>query len=231
MPQKQKKKRNKNHYFTRAHEQAILEYVASDDLERKTQLYIEYIRPAFDQMVDKIVYTYRFTSLPNIDSLRDDCKVWLTTILDKYDASKGSKAFSYFSVVTKNWFIHKVKKTQKRNRTEVFLEDMINELEEEVTSKEPTYPSKREEIEFWVSLNDEIDTWNSFMLKENEKKVLAAVRILIDSAQDIPIFNKKAIYLYLREITGLNTKQVVNNLNKLRKKYRIFKQKWESGAI
>jgi hypothetical protein len=225
------KKRNKNHYFTRVHEQAILDYVKSESREHKTQLYIQYIQPAFDQMVDKIVYTYRFTSLPNIDVLRDECKVWLTTILDKYDASKGSKAFSYFSVVTKNWFIHKVKKTQKRNRTEVFLEDMINELEEEVTSEEPTYLDKREEIEFWLSLNKEIDTWNSFMLKENEKKVLDAVCILMDSAQDIPIFNKKAIYLYLREITGLNTKQVVNNLNKLRKKYRIFKQKWESGAI
>ena len=35
------------------------------------------------------------------------------TILDKYDPSKGSKAFSYFSVITKNWFIHKVKRQQK----------------------------------------------------------------------------------------------------------------------
>jgi len=228
---KKSKTNKKNHYFTRDHEEAILQYVHSNDLAEKTRLYVDYIQPAFDQMVDKIVYTYRFTTLPNIDVLRAECKVWLTTILDKYDASKGSKAFSYFSVVTKNWFIHQVKKTQKRNRTEVFLEDMINELEEEVTSKEPTYPSKREEIEFWVSLNDEIDTWNSFMLKENEKKVLQAVCILMDSAQDIPIFNKKAIYLYLREITGLNTKQVVNNLNKLRKRYRTFKEKWESGEI
>ena len=43
---------------------------------------------------------------------------------------------------------------------------------------------------------------------------------------DIEIFNKKAIYLYLRELTGLNTKQVVNNLNKIREKYKNFKCKW-----
>jgi hypothetical protein len=182
-------------------------------------------------MVDKIIYTYRFTTLPNIDYLKDDCKVWLTTILNKYDPSKGSKAFSYFSVVTKNWFIHKVKRTQKRNRTEVFMEDMLNQLEEDLVSGEPTYFEKRSEMEFWGSLNHEIDTWNSFMLKENEKKVLMAVRILLDSADTIEIFNKKAIYLYLREITGLNTKQVVNNLNKLRKRYRVFKDKWENGQI
>jgi hypothetical protein len=82
-----------------------------------------------------------------------------------------------------------------------------------------------------MSLNNEIDTWDSFMIKENEKKVLMAVRILLDSAEQIEIFNKKAIYLYLRELTGLNTKQVVNNLNKLRKRYRTFKTKWENSEI
>jgi len=228
---KRQKRGSKNYYFTQVHEDAIVKYASSTDRELKSKLYIEYIQPAFDQMVDKIIYTYRFTSLPNIDYLKDDCKIWLTTILNKYDPSKGSKAFSYFSVVTKNWFIHKVKKTQKRNQTEVFLADMINELEENIVSLEPTYEQKRGELEFWASLHGEIDTWDAFMLKENEKKVLMAVRILLDSADTIEIFNKKAIYLYLREITGLNTKQVVNNLNKLRKRYKVFKDKWESGEI
>ena len=218
-----RKKSKKNHYFTKVHEEAIVKYANTEDIQLRSALYIEYIQPAFDQMVDKIIYTYRFTTLPNIDYLKADCKVWLTTILNKYDPSKGSKAFSYFSVVTKNWFIHQVKRTQKRNRTEVFIEDVINEVDEDLVSQEPTYISKRQEIEFWKSLSREIDTWDSFMLKENEKKVLMAVRILFDSADTIEIFNKKAIYL--------NTKQVVNNLNKLRKRYRVFKQKWQSGAI
>jgi hypothetical protein len=230
-PKKKRKKSTKNHYFTSVHEEAIVKYSNTDDRELRSKLYEEYIQPALDQMVDKIIYTYRFTSLPNIDYLKSDCKVWLTTILNKYDPSKGSKAFSYFSVVTKNWFIHKVKRTQKRNRTEVFMEDVLNELDEDLISHEPTYIQKRTEVEFWSSLNTEIDTWDTFMLKENEKKVLMAVRILLDSADTIEIFNKKAIYLYLREITGLNTKQVVNNLNKLRKRYKVFKNKWQSGEI
>ena len=228
---RKKSKSTKNYYFTKVHEDAIVKYAATNDRDLRTTLYIEYIQPAFDQMVDKIIYTYRFTSLPNIDSHKDDCKIWLTTILNKYDPNKGSKAFSYFSVVTKNWFIHKVKKTQKQNRTEVYLEDLVNPLEENLISQVPTYESKRQDLEFWASFGTEMKTWDSFMLKENEKKVLMAVRILLDSADEIEIFNKKAIYLYLREITGLNTKQVVNNLNKLRKRYRVFKNKWESGEI
>jgi len=226
-----RKKSKKNYYFTQAHEDAIVKYALTNDRELRSKLYEEYIQPAFDDMVDKIIYTYRFTTLPNIDYLRADCKVWLTTILNKYDPNKGSKAFSYFSVVTKNWFIHKVKRTKKRLQTEVFMEDVLNEMDENLISEDPSYFDKRSEIEFWMSLNNEIDTWDSFMIKENEKKVLMAVRILLDSADQIEIFNKKAIYLYLREITGLNTKQVVNNLNKLRKRYRTFKTKWENSEI
>ena len=226
-----RKKSKKNHYFTQVHEDAIVKYALTDDRELRSKLYEEYIQPAFDDMVDKIIYTYRFTTLPNIDYLRADCKVWLTTILNKYDPNKGSKAFSYFSVVTKNWFIHKVKRTKKRLQTEVFMEDVLNEADENLVSEEPSYYERRSEVEFWMSLNSEIDTWDSFMIKENEKKVLMAVRILLDSAEQIEIFNKKAIYLYLRELTGLNTKQVVNNLNKLRKRYRTFKTKWENSEI
>ena len=109
-----RKKSKKNHYFTQVHEDAIVKYALTDDRELRSKLYEEYIQPAFDDMVDKIIYTYRFTTLPNIDYLRADCKVWLTTILNKYDPNKGSKALSYFSVVTKNWFIHKDKRTKKR---------------------------------------------------------------------------------------------------------------------
>tara|TARA_Y100000034_G_scaffold94713_1_gene114833 strand:+ start:804 stop:1499 length:696 start_codon:yes stop_codon:yes gene_type:complete len=231
MPKKARKKAGK-HYFTKDHENAIIQYVASDDIKVRTKLYVEYIGPAFNEMVDKIVYTYKFTTLPNIDALKDECKVWLTTILDKYDQSKGSKAFSYFSVITKNWFIHKIKKNAKRARTEVLYDEIrqIEENEKLVTYND--YHENREEEEFWSSLWSEIEHWDTGNLKENEKKVLEAVKILLSSVnEDEMIYNKKAIYLYLRELTGLNTKQVVNNLNKLRVKYRIFKKNWVHGKI
>jgi len=229
---KKKRKKRKNYYFTQVHEDAIVEYSQPNtSREKRTELYVTFIQPALDEMVNKIIFTYRFTSLPNIDSLRDECKIWLTTILDKYDPSKGSKAFSYFSVVTKNWFIHQVKQNARRASREVYIEDIINQLEAEVISKEKHYAEVREEKEFWNNFFSELSNWDGDMLKENEKKVLEAVKIIFESSNDIEIFNKKAIYLYLREITGLNTKQVVNNLNKLRKKYRMFKNKWESGEI
>ena len=128
--QKKKKtrKRKKNLYFTEVHQKAIVDYALTSDRKIRTDLYIQYIGPVFDEMVDKIVYTYKFTTLPNVDFLKDECKIWLTTILDKFDPEKGSKAFSYFSVITKNWFIHKVKKNAKELKQEINYESAVGEI-------------------------------------------------------------------------------------------------------
>ena len=104
----------------------------TNDRPTRTKLYIELIGPAFDELVDKIVFTYKFNTLPNIDYLKDDCKLWLITILDKYDPERKSKAISYFSVITKNWFIHKVKQTSKRAKREVDYEEASREINDKI---------------------------------------------------------------------------------------------------
>ena len=96
---------------------------------------------------------------------------------------------------------------------------------------ENEYKSTRQEREFWLCFYQEMQSWDTDGIKENEKKVLDAVQMLFENVDDIEIFNKKAIYLYLRELTGLNTKQVVNNLKKMRIKYGAFKTKWHKGKI
>ena len=226
-----KKKKRKNYYFTQEHENAIIRYSNTTCKRERTELYIKWIQPAFNEMVDKIVFTYKFTNLPNCDSLRDECKIWLMTILEKYDPSKGSKAFSYFSVITKNWFIHKVKRQQKRNKREVDYDNVSKKFEEEYLSSDESYITHREEQEFWTSFYQELKSWDASQMKENDLRVYKAINILFESKEDIDIFNKKAIYLYLREITGLNTKQIVNSLKKFRKKYTSFKQDWENGEL
>jgi len=218
-------------YFTQVHEDAIVKYCSTVDLRKKEELYMALIRPAFSQMVDKIVYTYRFTNLPDIEDLREECKGWLVTILAKFDPNKGSKAFSYFSVVTKNWFIHKVKKNKKRLEREISFEAVDYDLERDLIDKGESYQDKEVRKELIANLRREMETWQVDFSKPAEKKVYDAVIVLFDSADEIEIFNKKAIYLYLREITGMNTKQVVTQLNKMRKKYREFRTDWDDGKI
>ena len=226
-----RKKSKKSYYFTSETEEAIIAYCATEDINKRSSLYIQHIQPAFNELVDKIVYTYKFTSLQNIDPLKDECKIWLTTILGKFNPNQGTKAFSYFSVVTKNWFTHQAKKQNKKNRREVHYDSMIREIEAVTAEESGDFYSDLEEQEFWIFLLKEVNSWQSLPLKPNEEKVLNAILTLMENIEQIEIFNKKAIYLYLREITGLNTKQIVSCLNKMRARYRTFRKKWDNGEI
>lgn len=227
------RKRKKNQYFTKVHENAIIEYCKTKDRYQKEILYAKLIGPAFNELVDKICFTYKFTSLPNIECLRDDCKLWLVTILEKYDPDKGHKAFSYFSVVTKNWFIQQTKKNNKRLKREVNIDDAYGEVESTYSTSDDTFNENREKTEFWSYLLANINSWiaaegNPPELT-NDLRVLHAIKNILENPDDIEILNKKAIFLYLRELTGLNTKQIATSLKKYREKYRNFKHNWNES--
>ena len=90
---KRGRKRKTNHYFTQDHQNAIIQYNSTEDRKERERLARHYIIPAFSEMVDKIVFTFKFNStLPNSEDLREECKIWLITVIDKYDESKGYKA-------------------------------------------------------------------------------------------------------------------------------------------
>ena len=67
-PKKRRRGRKSSgrHYFTQVHEDAIIEYNSITDRKRREELYVTLIQPAMNELVDKIVYTYKFTTLPNI---------------------------------------------------------------------------------------------------------------------------------------------------------------------
>jgi len=223
--------RKKNTYFTQEHEDAIISYCKTSKRSEKEALYCSLIQPAFNEMVDKIAYTYKFNSLPNSEVLKEDCKVFLITILDKFNPDKGHKAFAYFSVITKNWFIAETKKRKKKLEKEVDYDDIPDSVFEEKLVTTNPYYENRTKAEFIEVLHEEIDWWKEETSNEQDQKVLEAVEVLFNSAEQIDIFNKKAIYVYLREITGFNTKQITCSLTKIRKKYRLFKQDWDNGEI
>ena len=199
--------------------------------KQKEELYGSLIQPAFNEMVDKIAYTYKFSSLPNSDLLKEDCKIFLITILDKFNPDKGHKAFAYFSVITKNWFIAETKKRKKKLEKEVDYDEIPDSVFEEKLVTTNPYHENRAKAEFIEVLHEEIEWWKEETTNEQDQKVLEAVEILFNSAEEIDIFNKKAIYVYLREITGFNTKQITCSLTKIRKKYRSLRAEWDNGEI
>jgi len=228
MTEKEQQIKKSKNYFTILHEQAIIDYIKTSESRKRNELYVAIIQPAFHEMIKKIVYRYKFFSLPNIDSLIQECESHLVTILSKFDESKGSKAFSYFSVITKNWFIHKVKKNVTQIMQESQHEDISSLIEHSHLSTVSSYYEDRTNKEYLESLWKEISKWECLKLNDNEGKVLMAIKILLAQPDAMEIINKKSLYVYVREITNLNTKQILSSLNKFRMLYIEFNDRWRN---
>jgi len=113
-------------------------------------------------------------------------------------------------------------------KREAKYDEISKKVEVEYLSIYNRYIEDRNKREFMEHFLEEVYNWESKLnLKENEKKILEAIKILFKESDDIEIFNKKAIYLYIREMTNLNTKQILNNLKRFRGEYGHFKKKWD----
>ena len=100
------------HYFTKETEDAIVSYCATEDISQRSTLYIEHIQPAFDELVDKIVFTYKFNNLENIDYLKDDCKIWLTTLI----RIREQKPFHIFQWLPRTGLPTRLKNRRKKTK-------------------------------------------------------------------------------------------------------------------
>lgn len=229
---KKKKATNKNFYFTPETQQAIINYNLANTKEEKNDLYCNYIQPVFSELIDKIVFTYKFNHLTNIDSLKEDCFIYLISILSKFNPDKGSTAFSYFTVITKNWFSYKAKIQNKRKLEETDLDEVYNQ---ENLEKIVVYNDTDEQSEkklFYHNLMMVLDSWEDETEKDtNAYIVIQAIKQLFQNIDDVEIFNKKAIYIYMREMTGLKTSEIFQVLKKIRDKYFQFKKKWDSNQL
>jgi len=210
-------------YFTKDTDKFLQKFLEATKTEEKHAIFSNQIRPAFEKLIENLIYVYRFYNIDEVETLKKDCLANLYEMIPKFKVSpdpkeKGSRGFSYFNVVAKNWFIQKTRERNKRNRLE---SDLYYDLDHEAVKSDPNFSMTPhedvvEEREFWIKFYEEMDGWRDKLPKKVERQVLEAVIFLMKNPDLVSIYNKKAVYLYLRELTGLNTKQVVVNLKKIK---------------
>jgi hypothetical protein len=218
-------------YFDQKVEDAIVEFQRELDTEKKKEIFATRIRPALMKLVENIIFVYKFNSIGDISILKNDCVSFLFEILHKFDATRGHKAFSYFNVTAKNWFIQRAKTFQK-TKSDVNLDSaLIKKLEKTDDTLSHDYESKLIETEFNILISEEVKKWRSKVVKKQERMVLEAIILLLSNPELVPIYNKKGIFLYIKEITGCTTKQVATNLNRIRKRYDSFRKRYLNGEV
>ena len=216
-------------YFTDKTQEQIIIYQKEADTEKKKKIYVKEILPAFDSLVENLINVYGFTVMyESKQDLKHECLQFLYTAVDKFNAEKGSKAFSYFNVVAKNWLTIKSKQNMKRVQSYISIDDRENLSKEDLEQIETHHfhPGFEESLtavnthdylsKLVVAIEDKTKT-------DNEKMVVNAIKVLINNLEDVDLLSKRAILLYVRELTTLSSKQLSIVLSSLKRYYRDVK--------
>ena len=216
-----------NQYFTKETESAIVAYNKETDSRIREKIYIEKIDSALDKLIEGVIFGYRFTGLSDLEELKHDCKTYLLTIMKNFDETKNKKAFSYFTKVTIHWFGNIAKKQKARMISQVDIGTQMQEKDHEFLS----VVNNLEDVDYH---NKKIDNTLRQLsiskgdLNQRDAVVLESCLILFEKKDDIEVFNKKAIYLYLREMTGLQSKDISASLKRIKSKYSDINFEWNN---
>tara|TARA_R100000900_G_scaffold75719_2_gene59459 strand:+ start:438 stop:1163 length:726 start_codon:yes stop_codon:yes gene_type:complete len=205
---KKRRPKSKN-YFTQDTEDAIVKYNNSDDPELKSKIYGEEIHYPFFKLTENIIHTFKFyyTEVDKIEHLQHEIITFLLSKIHLFDPSRGAKAYSYFGTIVKRWLILYNNKNYKKRIEKAPVEDLY---------KDETYSYNLEDdkgIEKLSYFMDRYikyveDNFDRFFPKGNDAKVADAILELFRKRESIEIFNKKALYIYIREIMATNGLEV-----------------------
>ena len=226
MPRKAKKG-SPRYYFTQDTENAIIRHNKETRPHMRERIYNEHIRTAFEKLAENIIHTFKFYyfDVPSED-VKHEVVSFLYMNMHKFTEGKG-KAFSYFSIVAKNYLILHNNNNYKKMKTH---NDVLDLKHKDVknTSYDDNTVKSQEEKEFFNSV---IDYWeeniDKVFKKERDIKIAYSIIELMSRVDSIEIFNKKALYILLREISGHNTQHITRVLNVMRGHYKNLHTKWD----
>ena len=216
-------------YFSKETQEAILAYQAEKNVSDRERLYVDHILPAFDSLVENLINVYGFKVMYETkQDLKTECLEFLFTTVGKFNGQHGTKAFSYFNVVAKNWLTIKSKKNAKVIKTYVSSDDKDSFTSEDLRIFEsynvvPSYEDIVEAQETGNFLADVMLELEKKVKTDNEKMCLGAIKQVVGNLDSIDILNKRAVLLYLREISGMSSKQLSVVLSVLKKHYKDIK--------
>ena len=222
-PQKKKRgrKRTKKQYFTPDTDLAIAEYLNTSNQEERDTIFARRIHYPFYKLAENLIHTFKFyyTEVDDLEDLKHEVICFLLEKLDYFKPERGTKAFSYFSIVGKNYLILYNNNNYKKKKAKV---DVLKADEDDGVLHQLGRDGRKEEIkEFIDYLTEYIDKHMFTMFKKDkDRKVADAINTLFKRRENLEIFNKKALYIYIREITDVDTPVITKVTKKLKVLYK-----------
>ena len=222
---KKRRKKSKN-YFTQDTEDAIVLYNNTKDPKTRSDIYAKHIHYPYFKLTENIIHTFKFyhTEVENLEHLQHEIITFLLSKIHLFDPTRGAKAYSYFGTIVKRWLIlyntknynKKIKKgpcdnSTKDNSTYVY--------------EQGDYAKEKDELSEYIELFLEYTTENIYELfpKKNDAQIADAILELFRKRETIEVFNKKALYIYIREMVDVKTPKITKIADKL---HDIFKSQY-----
>jgi hypothetical protein len=219
-----KKKKRGIQYFTQETEDAIILYNQTTDSEIRSRLYNNKIHYAFFKLTENIIHTFKFyyTEVDNIEDLQHEVITFLLSKIHLFKPEKGAKAFSYFGTIAKRYLILSNQKNYKKRVDTAPIEILEESESHSYNIDESSY---NERLSSFIDLYIEHCTQNIYELfpKEYDAQIADAILELFRKRENLDIFNKNALYIYIREIIDAKTPKITKIANQL---YDIFKQNY-----
>lgn len=221
-----KRKAKSKNYFTKETEEYIVKYNESTDHEYRNSIFEKHIYCAFYKLAENIIHTFKFyyTDVDQIEDLKHEVvSMLLEEKISKFDATNGAKAYSYFGTIVKRWLINYNNKNFRRLKQESSFESVEESYEE----------SHELPLQNGYTLSSLVDEWvkevyqelGEHFEKEQDRKIADAVLTVFKTRNDLEIFKKKALYIYIREITNCETPQLTRVISTLKS---TFKDKYST---
>jgi len=219
------KKKKRKVYFGQEVQDAIVEYNSSNDDNERNHIYGTRIHAAFDKLAENIINTFKFTYFDyGFEDIKHEVVAFMVINMHKYDHTKGSKAFSYFSVVAKNYLILHNNNNYKKYKTHDKM-DVLDKHKKETKFDSDDYSILTDEIIQYFDLN-----LNTIFKKDRDLQIGYAIIDLMKQREDIENFNKKALYILIREMTNVETAHITSVVNVLRKHYKKLLNKYHNNG-
>ncbi len=221
------RKKASSNYFTKETEDYIVLYNNSIDPVYRAKIFTDHIYLPFYKLAENIIHTFKFyyTDVDDIESLKHEIvSVLLEEKIDKFDPTNGAKAYSYFGTIVKRWLINYNNKNYKKLKQIGSFDDMEDSFEVNTDLDSPSTVTLSRFLDEWVDeMYEQLDT---LFVRESELKIADAVLTIFKSRHDLDIFKKKALYIYIREMTDCETPHLTKVIAKLKEefyyKYQLY---------
>tara|TARA_R110002012_G_scaffold192855_2_gene360469 strand:+ start:2735 stop:3451 length:717 start_codon:yes stop_codon:yes gene_type:complete len=225
---RKRRKKSKN-YFTHDTELAIVRYNSLDadiDQEKRSKIYENEIHYAFFKLTQNIIHTFKFyhTEVENLEHLQHEIITFLLSKIHLFNPDRGAKAYSYFGTIVKRWLILYNTKNYKKKINKVGVDVLTKDTSTYTYNfEESTGP--QDELGKYIDIFVDHVTEHIFELfpKKNDAQIADAILELFRKRETIEVFNKKALYIYIREIVDVKTPKITKIADKL---HDIFKSEY-----